>query len=129
MQPLFISASPTSPEIDFRFDQHTLSIKGESYPENAALFYGPVIEQLRAWLAGCQQATISVNVSLAYFNSSSTKMLFTLFDALNQAALAGNRVRLNWYHDEDDDTILEFGQELRDDFAALDFCDHAVSGH
>ncbi len=129
MQPLFISASPTSPEIDFRFDQHTLSIKGESYPENAAHFYGPVIERLRAWLAGCQQATISVNVSLAYFNSSSTKMLFTLFDALNQAALAGNRVRLNWYHDEDDDTILEFGQELRDDFAALDFCDHAVSGH
>lgn len=129
MQPLFISASPTSPEIDFRFDQHTLSIKGESYPENAAAFYGPVIERLRAWLAGCQQATISVNVSLAYFNSSSTKMLFTLFDALNQAALAGNRVRLNWYHDEDDDTILEFGQELRDDFAALDFCDHAVSGH
>lgn len=129
MQPLFISASPTSPEIDFRFDQHTLSIKGESYPENAAAFYGPVLERLRAWLAGCQQATISVNVSLAYFNSSSTKMLFTLFDALNQAALAGNRVRLNWYHDEDDDTILEFGQELRDDFAALDFCDHAVSGH
>jgi hypothetical protein len=22
-------------------------------------------------------------------------------------------VRLNWYHDEDDDTILEFGQELQ----------------
>jgi hypothetical protein len=47
---------------------------------------------------------------------------------LNDAALAGNQVRLNWYHDEDDDTILEFGQELRDDFGALDFHDHAVSG-
>jgi hypothetical protein len=127
MEPLFIAASPTSPEIDFRFDQHTLSIKGESYPENAAAFYGPVIARVQAWLDGCNEAEITVNVSLAYFNSSSTKMLFTFFESLNNAAMAGNQVRLNWYHDEDDDTILEFGQELQDDFGALDFHDHAVS--
>lgn len=127
MEPLFIAASPTSPEIDFRFDQHTLSIKGESYPENAAAFYGPVISRVQAYLDGCSDADITVHVSLAYFNSSSTKMLFTFFEALNNAAMAGNQVRLNWYHDEDDDTILEFGQELQDDFGALDFHDHAVS--
>ncbi|MHA4871451.1 DUF1987 domain-containing protein [Duganella sp. PWIR1] len=127
MEPLFIAASPTSPEIDFRFDQHTLSIKGESYPENAAAFYGPVIARVQAWLDDCVETAITVNVSLAYFNSSSTKMLFTFFEALNNAAVAGNQVRLNWYHDEDDDTILEFGQELQDDFGALDFHDHAVS--
>ena len=127
MEPLFIAASPTSPEIDFRFEQHTLSIKGESYPENAAAFYGPIIARVQAWLGGCKEAEITVNVSLAYFNSSSTKMLFTFFEALNNAAIAGNQVCLNWYHDEDDDTILEFGQELQDDFGALDFHDHAVS--
>jgi len=128
MEPLFIAASPTSPEIDFRFDQHTLSIKGESYPENAAAFYGPVIARVQAYLDGRKDADITVNVSLAYFNSSSTKMLFSFFEALNDAAMEGNQVRLNWYHDEDDDTILEFGQELQDDFGALDFHDHAVSG-
>ncbi|MES2118041.1 MAG: DUF1987 domain-containing protein [Pseudomonadota bacterium] len=126
MEPLFINASPTSPEIDFRFAQDVLSIKGESYPENAAAFYGPLIERVRAYLAGRSDAVITVHVSLAYFNSSSTKMLFTLFEAFNGAALAGNQVRLNWYHDEDDDTIFEFGQELRDDFAALDFQAHAI---
>jgi hypothetical protein len=127
MESLFIAASPASPEVDFRFAEHTLSLKGESYPENAAAFYGPVIERLRAYLAECHDASITVNVSLAYFNSSSTKMLFSFFEALNEAAMAGNQVRLNWYHDEDDDTILEFGQELQDDFGALDFHDHAVS--
>lgn len=35
--------------------------------------------------------------------------------------LAGNVVILNWLYDEDDDTILEFGQEIADDFAALEF--------
>jgi hypothetical protein len=57
-------------------------------------------------------------VSLAYFNSSSTKMLFSLFEILNNAVLSGNVVVLNWFYDEDDDTILEFGEEIADDFAA-----------
>ncbi|MYM39731.1 DUF1987 domain-containing protein [Duganella qianjiadongensis] len=128
MQALYLSATPTSPEVDFRFDQHILSIKGESYPENAAAFYSPLIAQVQSYLDACDKQQISVNVSLAYFNSSSTKMLFAFFDALNQAALAGNEVQLNWYHDEEDDTILEFGEELRDDFTALVFRAHAVSG-
>ncbi|SEN08749.1 protein of unknown function [Duganella sp. CF517] len=123
MDPLFIAATPTSPEVDFRFAGHTLSLKGESYPENAAAFYAPVIERLRHYLAECDGCSITVHVSLAYFNSSSTKMLFALFEALNDAALAGNEVLLNWYRDPEDDTILEFGEELRDDFAALRFRD------
>lgn len=128
MDDLHINASPTSPEIDFRFNQHTLSLRGESYPENAAAFYGPLIDRVQAYLGTCTLATITVNVSLAYFNSSSTKMLFSLFEMLNGAALAKNSVRLNWFHDVDDDTIFEFGQELREDFGALDFVDHPVSG-
>lgn len=127
MEDLYIAASPTSPEIGFRFSEHTLSIKGESYPENAAAFYGPVIERVQTYLGTCARADITVNVSLAYFNSSSTKMLFSLFELLNRAALDSNHVRLNWFHDEDDDTIFEFGQELRDDFGALAFCDHPVA--
>ena len=128
MDDLYIAATPTSPEVDFRFSQNVLSLKGESYPENAAAFYGDVIAQVRSWLASSQGQHIVVNVALAYFNSSSTKVLFNLFDAFNQAAMMGNVVTLNWYHDEEDDTILEFGQELRDDFSALDFHDHALSG-
>jgi hypothetical protein len=128
MEDFYITASPTSPEIQLRVTAHSLSIKGESYPENAAAFYGPVIERVQAFLDTCTQATVTVNISLAYFNSSSTKMLFSLFDLLNTAALANNQVCLNWFHDEDDDTMFEFGQELRDDFGAIDFRDCPVAG-
>jgi hypothetical protein len=126
MDNLYIAATATSPEVDFRFDEHLLSLKGESYPENAAAFYTPIIQQLRAYLAGCDATEITANVALAYFNSSSTKMLFSMFDALDEAAQAGNVVKMNWYHDEEDDTILEFGQELQADFEAIDFTDHPV---
>ncbi|MDR6679325.1 DUF1987 domain-containing protein [Pseudomonas oryzihabitans] len=124
MDTVFIAPTPTSPEVDFRFAADVLWLKGESFPENAAAFYLPVIEQLRAYLAQRHRATIVVNVALAYFNSSSTKMLFTLFDALDQAAQAGNVVELHWYFDAEDETIQEFGEELRLDFQALKFFEH-----
>ena len=127
MDNLFIAASPSSPEVDFRFDERRLSLKGESYPENAAQFWGDIIAALRSFLnEDTDAAAVTVNVALAYFNSSSTKMLFSLFGALNDKAKAGTEVVLNWYHDEDDDTIFEFGQELMEDFPDLVFNDHAV---
>lgn len=129
MDNLFIAASPSSPEVDFRFDERRLSLKGESYPENAAQFWGDIITALRRFLTeDTDSAAVTVNVALAYFNSSSTKMLFSLFGALNDKAKAGTgtEIVLNWYHDEDDDTIFEFGQELMEDFPDLVFNDHAV---
>lgn len=121
MDNLYIAPTPSSPEVDFKFDTHTLSLRGESYPENAAAFYGDVISGLRAYLERQSETTIEVHIALAYFNSSSTKMLFNLIEALNGAAERGNRVLLNWYHDEEDETILDFGQELSEDFDAIDF--------
>ncbi|RXZ32379.1 DUF1987 domain-containing protein [Oxalobacteraceae bacterium CAVE-383] len=127
MKNFFIAATASSPEVDFRFDQHLLSIKGESYPENAALYWGDVIGVLREYLLeDTAGATVTVHVALAYFNSSSTKMLFALFGALNEKAKAGTTIELLWYHDEDDDTIFEFGQELREDFPDLKFNDCVV---
>jgi hypothetical protein len=127
MDNIYIEATATSPEIDFRFDQRLLSMKGESYPENAAAFYVPIVEQLRNFLATQEQASITTNIALAYFNSSSTKMLFSIFDALDQAAQAGNRIEVNWYHDEEDETIFEFGEELKADFTSIMFNDHPIT--
>ncbi len=127
MDNFYIEATATSPEIDFRFDQNLLSMKGESYPENAAAFYAPIVQQLRSFLSGKEGATITANIALAYFNSSSTKMLFSIFDALDQAAEAGNQIIVNWYHEEEDETIFEFGEELKADFTAIVFNDHPVT--
>lgn len=127
MTNIFIPASASSPEVDFRFDERQLSLKGEAYPENAALFWGEIIAALRHFIErDTAQEPIVVNVSLAYFNSSSTKMLFSLFSVLNEKAASGTHVILNWFYDEEDDTIYEFGQELREDFTDLIFRDHAV---
>jgi hypothetical protein len=124
MENLYLAATADSPEVDFRFDTHELALKGESYPENAAAFYGSILKRLQDYLATCGEGTtVTVDIALIYFNSSSTKMLFAFFDALNAAAKGRVRVVLNWHRDPEDDTIAEFGNELRDDFTALDFHD------
>lgn len=125
MDNLFIAASPSSPEVDFRFSDRELSLKGESYPENAAQFWGSIISNLRQFLDQdtSPSAGLTMHVALTYFNSSSTKMLFSLFGVLDEKAESGTVVTLNWYHDEEDDTIFEFGQELSEDFPNLVFND------
>lgn len=123
---LFLAATADSPEVNFEFSANRLSLKGESYPENAAAFYADVLSRTRAYLDDVP-AQINVDVALVYFNSSSTKVLFTLFHMLNDTVSKGSKITLNWYHDPEDDTILEFGQELHDDFPLIDFRDHALS--
>jgi hypothetical protein len=127
MENLYIAATATSPEVDFRFDEHLLSLRGESYPENAAAFYAPIIERLRKYLSASAGAVVTIDVVLTYFNSSSTKMLFGMFDVLDQAAQSGSRVLMNWYRDEEDETIAEFGEELKADFGAIEFADRPVA--
>jgi hypothetical protein len=127
MENFYIEATSTSPEVDFKFDTHQLTLRGESYPENAAAFYAPITQQLRAYLASLQGTTVTVDIALAYFNSSSTKMLFSIFDALDESAKKGNAIRVNWYFDEEDETIFEFGEELKADFEAIEFNDCPIA--
>jgi len=121
MQNLMIAASESTPEVSFDFATHQFALRGESWPENAAAFYRPLLDALEQWQPTDNDAVV-VTIALRYFNSSSTKMLFSLFDVFNQLAQRGQRVTLNWLFDAEDDIAEEFGQEL-----ALDFTDLQVN--
>ncbi|HQS02689.1 MAG: Fe-S oxidoreductase [Halothiobacillus sp. 24-54-40] len=126
MEKFYLAATSNTPEVDFDFPARRLLLKGESYPESAAAFYGDILNKTSAFLDETREQTIHISVQLNYFNSSSTKMLFSLFDRLNLAAEEGNTVVLDWHHDIDDETILEFGLELAEDFPAIEFHAHAI---
>ncbi|WP_343550824.1 DUF1987 domain-containing protein [Pantoea sp.] len=120
MQNLVIAATESTPDVNFDFETAHFSLRGESWPENAAAFYRPLLDALENWQPAAT-GPIAVDIALRYFNSSSTKMLFSLFDLFNQRAQHGHQVELNWFFDEEDDVSEEFGQEL-----ALDFTDLQV---
>ena len=121
MENLYIPATNETPEINFCFTEHTLHMSGESYPENAMAFYAPIRASLNDYLAGAQPAApVEAHFALKYFNSSSTKLIRALIALMHDAAQGGKRIVTHWYHDPDDDMMLEFGQDLKDEFRMLD---------
>src|SRR5690242_13197997 len=126
MNDLYITRTTHSPEVDFRFTSHQLTLTGEAYPENANAFFHPILMELESYLKSVDSKDIEFNFRLTYFNSAATKMLYSIFELLNDSACKSNRIILNWFHDEEDDTILEFGEAVHDDFTALDFRPLAV---
>lgn len=121
MSNIFIARTETSPEVNFNFAEHQLSLIGEAYPENANEFFHPLLQGLEHYLNSMNDTRIEFNFHLTYFNSAATKMIYHMIELLNDAAFAGNQVILNWHHDEEDDTSLEFGEGIQQDYKALDF--------
>lgn len=121
MEDLYIPASNETPEINFRFSENRLQIDGESYPENAMVFYGPIRVRLEEYLdAVVGETPIEAHFALKYFNSSSTKLIRMLVAMLHKAAGAGGRIVMYWYHDPDDDMMLEYGMDLHEEFRQME---------
>ena len=114
-----------SPLVDFDFEQHRLRLEGESYPEDAAAFFGPLIAALERYLDGLRldppASSVVLDLRLAYFNSSSAKAFMNIFQRLEAAARDGVAVLVNWHYQADDDTMMEFGEDFREDFQAAHF--------
>lgn len=122
MHNFHLNATADTPEIHFDFNNHHLSIAGEAYPENAALFFHPILISLKEYFNTLTDATVKVTFHLTYFNSASTKMLYTLFDLLDTvAAQQKNSITLQWLHDEEDDAMQEFGMDAKSDFSHVEF--------
>lgn len=113
MEKVHIQKTKSSPEVIMDFDAGTLEIKGESYPENAVAFYKPVFD----WIAEATNAkkAIKIEFKLDYFNTSSSKCVMDLLD-LSEKYFSGNgKIEVKWYYKEDDDDMLETGQEFAGD--------------
>src|ERR1700744_3455424 len=119
MSDLLILASRHTPAVRFLFSAHQLVLAGESYPENTAKFYGPVLEALDAHLAEPNAAPVSLTLALSYINSGSLKMLYRIVGRLNDAAEQGRPVRVAIEREADDDAAEELAEDLAADHGAL----------
>ncbi len=121
MENLEITASKSSPEIKFDASSYTLSIVGESYPENTSQFYEPVYKWVDDCIDELDDQQMVLNIELIYFNSSSSKVLMDIFDTLEDASDDGKNIIVNWIYDEENDSALEYGEEFAEDMEALTF--------
>lgn len=115
MNNLVIDKTKTTPEINFDCNTHQLSISGHSYPENISEFYGSIFMWLEEYLDQVDEdQSITVNIDLTYFNSTSSKVMMDMFDLFDEAVDDGKNITLNWIYDKEDPDSLEFGEEFQD---------------
>ncbi len=110
MEPLSIEGTTKTPTIKLDPKTGTIEIKGRSIPENSIEFYRPIVEWLEEYAEFPNKKT-TVNIQLEYFNTSSSKCILDIFKKLESIKRARNEVIINWYYEEDDEDMLEAGED------------------
>ena len=110
MDSISIEGTPKTPTVALDTGTGTVEIKGRSIPENSIEFYKPIVEWLEDYSKKPQKLT-TVNIQLEYFNTSSSKCILDVFKKLESIKKARNEVVINWYYEEDDEDMLEAGED------------------
>lgn len=110
MESISIEGTPKTPSVGFDANTGIIEIKGRSIPENSIEFYRPLVEWLEEYSKEPQKLT-TVNIQLEYFNTSSSKCILDVFKKLESIKKAKNEVIINWYYEEDDEDMLEAGED------------------
>ena len=110
MEPISLEGTPKTPTVMFDADKGLIEIKGRSIPENSIEFFKPLIDWLEKY-GETPAGTTTVNVQLEYFNTSSSKCILDVFKKLEAIHKANHEITINWYYEEDDEDMLEAGED------------------
>ena len=114
MEHLQIAGKKDTLTVDFNAETRILALEGASYPENPIEFF----DSLTGWLTRYIQeirGPLTLNITIDYLNTSSSKCLLDLFEMLEEYHESGGEVTLNWYYEQDDEDMEETGEELCED--------------
>ncbi len=110
MESISFEGTTKTPSVNLDPEKGLIEIKGRSIPENSIEFYRPIVEWLEEYAKSPQKKT-TVIIQLEYFNTSSSKCILDIFKKLETIKKARNEVVINWYYEEDDEDMLEAGED------------------
>jgi len=108
-----IEAYLNTPYVKLDKENCTLTIKGKSYPEHPTIFYTPILNELKDCMSYLGDVGITVNLALEIMNSVSTKYIYNIISNISKTS---NKIKINWYYEEDDQDMEEEGQQLTTTF-------------
>jgi len=114
MNALYIEGTTSTPTISCDVETGTLSMAGDSYPENSFEFFNEVIEWVSNFVEQLDKP-LNLDLRLVYMNTSSVKAMMDIFDLLEGAHLKGRSVAVNWYYDPRNERVIELAEEFKED--------------
>jgi len=97
------------PYLRFEEDEGLLEIRGKSICIDIIDFYKPLLEKMEEYVK--EPRDIKLIIALEYFNTKSSKSLLNLFKILSTVVDNGFKFEVDWYYDENDEDILEAGED------------------
>jgi hypothetical protein len=89
-----------------------IEISGYSRMTNTFEYYENLLKMLESHFYSFKK-TLIIDFRFEYLNTSSTKWLFQMLTSFQNSVLAKGLVEINWYYEEDDETIQETGDILK----------------
>lgn len=107
MENLVLEGSEKTPHFKL-LSSGDISFGGVSMPEDAADFYFRIMDWVSDYYREPKDTTF-ITVSFKYLNSSSSSMIFKLFQCFNRLQEAGKSdVKCAWYFEESDQNMADY---------------------
>ncbi len=110
---LHIAQTEDTPEVYFDVQAGRFRITGRSLPENAYVFYRPILEYVSNFLGINKKSPVEMEFKMDYFNSSSGRFIFELLTMIEESKFGKTDFRVIWNVDVDDELMIEKGEELQ----------------
>ncbi len=110
MNSIKIEAKEDTPRVVFDPENNIFEISGRSLPEDAALFYEPIMDWLNNYSKNPNKVT-EMHIKLNYFNTASSKLLLDILMILEEMVEEKKSCKVKWFYDEEDEDMEEAGEE------------------
>lgn len=118
MKAFDIEATSHSPKVSFNPEAKQFEISGESRPENASVFYKPLLDWIKEVEGNLDSGSddtsdpFKFDFRFDYFNSTSAKFILDFCKKIGRLHGMGLNVNVRWLYEEDDEDMLEVGKEM-----------------
>lgn len=106
MKNLVINSTNKTPKIDFNVETGIIEIKGVSIAEDANKFYSPLIDWAERYVKTTELSLTTIKIKIIYFNTSTSDYLINFLKTFKKL---GDKVRIEWYYETEDDDMRETG--------------------
>lgn len=101
-------------------ERNYMKFTGRSFQEGVIDFFEPIVSWLDTYTA-TDFGSFTFDCGMDYFNSSTVKILSNIIKKLDQHSDDNHKVIVNWITTEDNDIIIECGEDFEEDVNNLTF--------
>ncbi len=113
METIKIHGTEATPTVVLDNDQNNFEMHGRCFPENANVFFKPILTWLDSY-ASQPNATTNFVINLQYYNTATSKFLLEMLHRLDLIHQSGANTSVTWCYDEEDEDMEEAGEEYAD---------------